>query len=76
MAVLGIDEIEELLDKIRVRVLRANRDDTLDSLLTLMGMHDLMEAQSQPGNKKGKIVVLGASDVDAAHFDFGWPYAP
>lgn len=67
MAVLGIDEIEELLDDIRVRVLRANRDDTLDSLLTLMGMHDLMEVQAQPGNKKGKIAVLGASDVDAAH---------
>ena len=67
MAVLGIDEVEELLDEIRVRVLRANREDTLDQLLDSMGMHDLIEVQSQPGNKDGKIVVLGASDVDGAH---------
>lgn len=67
MAVLDIDEIEELLDEIRVRVLRANREDTLDQLLASMGMHDLIEVQSQPGNKDGKIVVLGASNVDEAH---------
>ena len=67
MAVLGIDEIEELLDEIRVRVLRANREDTLDRLLTSMGMHELIEAQVQPGNKNGMIVVLGASDVDETH---------
>lgn len=67
MAVLDIDEIEELLDEIRVRVLKANREDTLDQLLASMGMHDLIEVQSQPGNKDGKIVVLGASDVDEAH---------
>lgn len=67
MAVLCIDEIEELLDEIRVRVLRANRADTLDQLLALMGMHDLIEAQAQTGNKDGRIVVLGASDVDENH---------
>lgn len=33
MAVLGIDEIEELLDEIRIRVLRSNREGTLDCLL-------------------------------------------
>lgn len=67
MAVLGVDEIDELLDEIRVRVLRANREDMLDHLLASMGMHDLIEVQSQPGNKDGKIVVLGASDVDEKH---------
>ena len=67
MAVLGIDEIEELLDEIRVRVLVANQRDTLDQLLESMGMHDLIEPQSQPGEKDGKIVVLGASSVDENH---------
>ena len=64
MAILGIDEIEELLDEIRVRVLKANREDNLDSLLAAMGMHDLIETQALPGDRNGKIVVLGASDVD------------
>lgn len=67
MAVLGIEEIEELLDEIRIRILRANREDTLDHLLASMGMYDLMEVQSLSGNKNGKIVVLGASDVNEAH---------
>ena len=67
MAVLSIDEIEELLDEIRVRVLRANREGKLDQLLTSIGMHDLIEAQPQLGNKEGKIVVLGASEVDEKH---------
>jgi hypothetical protein len=67
MAVLGIEEIEELLDEIRSRVLLANRTGTLDQLLTVMGMHDLIEPQAQAGNRDGKIVVLGASDVDEAH---------
>lgn len=64
MVLLGIDEIEELLDEIRVRVLRANREGTLDQLLASMGMHDLIEVKAQPGNKNGKIVIIGASDVD------------
>ena len=67
MAVLGIDEIEELLDEIRIRVLKANRNDTLDALLALMGMHDLIEEQSSNGNKDGKIVVLGGADVSVEH---------
>jgi hypothetical protein len=32
-----------------------------------MGMHDLIEPQAQAGSRDGKIVVLGASDVDEAH---------
>ena len=67
MAVLGIDEIEELLDEIRIRVLRSNREGTLDCLLSAMGMHDLIEPQVQSGWKDGKIVVIGASDVDETH---------
>lgn len=67
MAVLDIDDIDELLDEIRVRVLKANRDDTLEQLLACMGLHDLIEVKLHPKNKEGKIVVLGASDVDEAH---------
>ncbi len=67
MAVLSIEEIEELLDEIRIRVLKANREDSLDQLLASIGMNDLIETQYLPGNKDGKIVVLGASDVDEAH---------
>ena len=67
MAVLGIEEIEELMDAIRIRVLQANRTNTLDHLLFSMGMHDLIESWSQLGRKDGKIVVLGASDVDEKH---------
>lgn len=67
MAVLGIDEIEELLDEIRIRVLQANRDDKLDLLLASMGMHDLIEEQSLPGRRDGKIVVLGGSEVSEEH---------
>lgn len=64
MAVLGIEEIEELLDEIRMRILIANREDRLDQLLVSMGMSDLVEVQPQSGNKDGIIVVLGAAEVD------------
>lgn len=64
MAVLGIEEIDELLDEIRMRVLKANREGRLEQLLASMGMSDLMEVQPQAGNKDGIIVVLGASEVD------------
>ena len=40
MAVRGIEEIEELMDEIRIRVLRANREDMLDQLLVSMGIKE------------------------------------
>lgn len=64
MAVLDLEEIEELVEEIRIRLLKANREDRLDQLLASMGMSDLVEVQPQSGNKDGKIVVLGASEVD------------
>lgn len=64
MAVLDIEDIDELVEEIRIRILQANREDRLDQLLASMGMSDLVEVQPQPGNKDGKIVVLGASEVD------------
>lgn len=67
MSVLGIEELDELMDEIRIRVLRANREGNLDQLLSALGMHSLIEEQPQIGSRDGKIVVLGASDVDEAH---------
>ena len=54
---LCIEEIDELLDEIRIRVLQANRTGTLDQMLASMGMHDLIETQPQLGSRNGKIVV-------------------
>ena len=67
MAVRDWREIEDLLDAIRERVTRANREDRLDQLLASMGMLDLIESQPQPGTKDGKIVVLGSSRVKEKH---------
>ena len=67
MAYLGIEEIEDLLDEIRIRVLQANRAGNLDQLLANLGMQDLIEPQPQFGYKDGKIVVLGETDVDESY---------
>lgn len=67
MDVLGMEELEELLKKIRVRVLNANREGALPQFLTSIGMRDLMESHSPFGNRSGKIVVIGASAVDEQH---------
>ena len=81
MAILGIEEIEELLDEIRVRVLIANQRDTLDQLLESMGMHDLIEPQSQPGEKDGKsvdenhlLMTAGKLGIDKNRFEFCLDY--
>lgn len=63
MAIFGIEELDELLEEIKKRVLQANRNNTLDQLLTNMGMSDLLSSYSQFSSKDGKIVVLGATDV-------------
>ncbi len=61
---LSVEELEELIDEITKRITIANRLGTLDQVLDAMGMHDLIEPQVVDGDKKGKIVVLGDSDVD------------
>lgn len=86
---LDIDELEELLDGIRIRVLEANRRGTLEELLTKMGMCDLIKPVSEfESYRDGKIVVIGASEakedvltsiarkvgIDKAHFEFCLDY--
>ena len=44
---LGVRELDELLDDIRKRVIEANRRGTLEELLTRMGMNDLIAPQKQ-----------------------------
>ena len=60
----SVEELEELIDEIAKRITIANRTGTLAQVLDALGMHDLIEPQIVDGDKKGKIVVLGASDVD------------
>lgn len=61
---LDIDEIEELLDEIRIRVLQANRAGTLEPLLANWGMSELLKpTDTFESFKDGKIVVIGGSDV-------------
>ncbi len=64
---LDIDQLEDLMDELRVRITIANREGTLNQLLKALGMHDLLEPQITSGNKKGKIVILGESKVDEEH---------
>lgn len=67
MQVLDIVELEELMDEIQDRVTLANRNGTLEDLLKKMGMFDLVTPICIEGRKDGKIVVLGASEVDVEH---------
>lgn len=67
MQVLGIEELEELMDEIQARVTMANRNGTLEELLTRMGMTDLIAPSYNEGRKDGKIVVLGGSEVNQEH---------
>ena len=61
---LGVRELDELLDDIRRRVVEANRRGTLEELLTRMGMNDLIAPQKQfDSYRDGKIVVLGESEI-------------
>ena len=60
----SIDEIEEILDKIREKVFLANRSGELDNLLVTLGLTDFVEhASTDEHYKFGKIVVIGNTDV-------------
>lgn len=61
---LSIEELDELLEDIRIRVLEANRRGTLKQLLQDMGMQDLLQPTSTfESYREGKIVVIGDSEV-------------
>ena len=66
---LNSERLEELIDTITEKIILANRMDELDNLLDSWGLHNLIE--NEPLNsdtfydtyRKGKIVVLGSSQV-------------
>lgn len=61
---LSIEELDELLEDIRIRVLEANRRGTLKQLLQDMGMQDILRPTSTfESYREGKIVVIGDSEV-------------
>ena len=63
--VLGIEELEELLDEIGHRVIEANRRGTLDELLTRMEMSDLIKQEEHfESYKDGRIVVIGCGELN------------
>lgn len=62
---LDITELEELLDEIQKRIIEANRMNTLDALLELLGMSDLIKPVTPrfESYKNGKIVIIGQTEV-------------
>ena len=61
---LDIDKLEELLEKIRVKVLQANAFGELEDLLKQWGFEEFLQPDSvYETDKKGKIVVIGDSAV-------------
>ena len=62
---LGIEELDDLLDEIRQKVIYANRTGTLNDLLVKLDLTEFCENQSDyKTEKNGKIVVIGRSEVD------------
>ena len=66
---LDSERLEELIDTITERIILANRMDELDNLLNSWGLHNLIENEPLTSDifydtyRKGKIVVLGSSQV-------------
>lgn len=60
--VRSIEELEDILEDIRKKVILANRMDELDGLLVKWGITDETTANADR-YKYGKIVVVGGSDV-------------
>lgn len=66
--VLEIEELEDLMDEIRTRVFKANRQGELDELLAVLGMDDLIEPEHTfDSYKDGKIVIIAGSEVKESH---------
>jgi len=62
--VLSIEEIEDLMDAIQIRVIQANMKGQLDDLLKLMGMDDLLQPHEETLSfKDGKLLIVGRSEV-------------
>ena len=61
---LDIEEIDELLDKIKDIVLEANRRGDLEQLLEKIGLQEYAQSPNQYDSyKNGKIVVIGDSEI-------------
>ena len=66
---LNSERLEELIDTITEKIILANRMDELDNLLDSWGLHNLIENEPLSSDtfydtyRKGKIVVLGSSQV-------------
>ena len=61
---LDIEEIDELLDKIKDIVLEANRRRDLEQLLEKIGLQEYAQSPNQYDSyKNGKIVVIGESEI-------------
>lgn len=66
--VLSLDQINELLENIRLRVLVANRDGSLLEILKKSGWDDLLsQKEEEVFLRTGYIYVLGYSDVKESH---------
>ena len=62
---LGIEELDDLLDKISKKVIYANRTGTLNDLLIKLDLTEFCENRSAyETDKNGKIVVIGQSEID------------
>ena len=61
---LNYEELEEILEEVTAKITLANRTGELDALLKSWGLENLISKQTfYETNKKGKIVVIGASEV-------------
>lgn len=62
-----LDEIESLTSQFRLRAIKANREGTIEKFLLETGFSDLIQPPPIYSSKDGKIVVLGASELDEEH---------
>ena len=61
---LDIDELEELLDTIREKIMVANRTGELEDILRKLGLTDFIKGNSVYDTyKDGKIVVIGGNEI-------------
>ncbi len=60
--VRGIEEIEEILDELRKKIIFANRMEELDDLLKTWGLAEFVR-QEENRYKSGKIVVISGSEI-------------
>lgn len=61
---LNINELDEIIKTIIQEIIKANRSGNLEELLTNWGFANLVKNQAYETDKKGKIVVIGQTDVN------------